>query len=1005
MRHSRPWEILVDAKRFAVVFISSLFLWSAGARGQAPTVFNDDFEHGDLCAWSSAPPSTVCPPIFAGLTLLAATGEDELTLAWLPAESATPPEDIQYRVHLSEVPGFEPTAETLVATVGGETDLVLTGLAPATTYYVLVLAEESSGLASVERDHREITTPAFPTLLNATTPLEHATELGLGVPATVEPTRLVFDKGSTSTAPSVGAVLVGPLGDGGGYLRQVVSVTETMTQGNAEQWDVTTASGSMGDAVDQIDVRSSAVLLDVGSAAAGSASLGRAASRVHTKQADGSLRSLVTWGDTLLSIERIEHAHDHDELTVRPATDPDGRQIRHSFIELGSDVTVDLELSFEPEIATTATWGLFGVDEAELVARGTLALRATAQFDFDFAGSYAPEPVPIFTTHWRSLYVAPGGIPVYQEVTLSVDAAVSASATTSIHARAEAEASATVGAGVSYDMTNGWQPVSQLELDRSLSTTLSIQGSAEAEIRLIPEIKVEFYGVLAGRLSVEPHLDAFFAAQEAFDPLCLPGEMTRFDFDLGLECRARIDFSPFRETYPLWEGQVCAASWPLFGLTAFDEPAVTTRGDTPVEITAHLQDGVANPVDLGSILWDASPSTATLTPDEDDPRVARLCCDTSGTYNVTVGGNGRLGRWGRRCEKIAVSCTAGSCDSTPVEPAVATQIIDSSGDGEGNSFLRPSGADVDSSGNVFFGGFGTDNVFKIAPSGDIVEIIDDTGDGQNDLDSPWEIDVDGSGNVYVTGYSSDNAFKITPAGAITEIIDSQGDHGGNILDRARGIAVEPAGVVYVAGQLSDNVFKITPAGSITEIIDDTGDGVTPHRDPTDVAIGPSGNVYVTSCSPSAVFKITPGGTITRILDTSGDGTGNNNFFCSWSLTVDASENVYVAGTTSSNAFKITPAGEVTEIIDTNGDGAGIELRNPVDIRTWGGNVYLTGGSTTNVLRITPDGSIHEILTIDGDGAGNTFMGPQGLAVDGSGNVYVVGQNTNNGFEIRLDGLP
>ncbi len=78
----------------------------------------------------------------------------------------------------------------------------------------------------------------------------------------------------------------------------------------------------------------------------------------------------------------------------------------------------------------------------------------------------------------------------------------------------------------------------------------------------------------------------------------------------------------------------------------------------------------------------------------------------------------------------------------------------------------------------------------------ITEIIDSTGDGTgNALNSPHGVAVDGSGNVYVAGYGSDNVFKVAPGGAITEIIDSTGDGSGNVLQAASEVAVEGSGNV------------------------------------------------------------------------------------------------------------------------------------------------------------------------------------------------------------------
>jgi hypothetical protein len=71
---------------------------------------------------------------------------------------------------------------------------------------------------------------------------------------------------------------------------------------------------------------------------------------------------------------------------------------------------------------------------------------------------------------------------------------------------------------------------------------------------------------------------------------------------------------------------------------------------------------------------------------------------------------------------------------------------------------------VDGSGNVYVPGGDVlgGNAFKITPGGMITEIIDVTGDSEgNELTWGHGIAVDGSGSVYVTGLWSRNAFKIT----------------------------------------------------------------------------------------------------------------------------------------------------------------------------------------------------------------------------------------------------
>jgi len=105
---------------------------------------------------------------------------------------------------------------------------------------------------------------------------------------------------------------------------------------------------------------------------------------------------------------------------------------------------------------------------------------------------------------------------------------------------------------------------------------------------------------------------------------------------------------------------------------------------------------------------------------------------------------------------------------TPVE------IIDSTGDGGGNTLSVPNSVATDSLGNVFVIGTISNNVFKITPGGTITEIIDSTGDGGNPLANPLGVATDSSGNVFVAGFGSNNAFtfaKNVPVGGTYIPID------------------------------------------------------------------------------------------------------------------------------------------------------------------------------------------------------------------------------------------
>jgi hypothetical protein len=321
--------------------------------------------------------------------------------------------------------------------------------------------------------------------------------------------------------------------------------------------------------------------------------------------------------------------------------------------------------------------------------------------------------------------------------------------------------------------------------------------------------------------------------------------------------------------------------------------------------------------------------------------------------------------------------------------------------------VRPEGIAADSSGNVYVALRSSNNVFRITPLGAITQIIDATGDGDgNLLDNPRAIAVDPNGNIYVVGEDSFNVFKVTPGGVITEIVDHRTPGVGDVLGFFdRKIAADSSGNVYVSGRNTDNAFKIAPDGSITEVIDATGDGAgNILLRPASITTDSTGNVYVAGSFSDNVFKITPAGSITEIIDATGDGLGNI-LARPLDIAVDSGGNVYVTGIISENAFRITPAGVITRIIDATGDGVGNELFEPKGIAVdSGGNVYVAQNTLeSNVFKIAPDGAIKKVLDATGDGGGNVLALPTSLAVDLNQNVYVAGALSNNVFKVTAGG--
>jgi sugar lactone lactonase YvrE len=238
-----------------------------------------------------------------------------------------------------------------------------------------------------------------------------------------------------------------------------------------------------------------------------------------------------------------------------------------------------------------------------------------------------------------------------------------------------------------------------------------------------------------------------------------------------------------------------------------------------------------------------------------------------------------------------------------------------------------------------------------------------------------------------------------------------------------GVAVDSNGNVYVADQAANTIRKITPGGVTTTLAgspgvsgsaDGTGSAAR-FNIPVGVAVDSSGNVYVADTSNETIRKITPAGVVTTIAGTVGtsgtlDGTGTAaQFSTPTSLAVDGSGNIYVVDQTDDTIRKVTSGGVVTTIAGsvvtagaTNGSGSVARFNSPYGIAIDGsGNLYVADTGNGTIRKIDTSGNVTTLAGspkvsgyADGTGAAAEFRSPLGVAADSSGNVYVSDTNNN-----------
>jgi len=154
--------------------------------------------------------------------------------------------------------------------------------------------------------------------------------------------------------------------------------------------------------------------------------------------------------------------------------------------------------------------------------------------------------------------------------------------------------------------------------------------------------------------------------------------------------------------------------------------------------------------------------------------------------------------------------------------------------------------------------------------------------------------------------------------------------------------------------------------------------------PADVAADSAGNLYVADTGNNSIRRITAAGVVSTVA------TGFNH---PSGIAVDGSGNLYVADTDNNSVRKVSAAGAVTTLASGFNGPSGIAVDSA-------GNVYVADTLNHVVKSITPAGAVAVVAgqagvsgSADGTGPAARFFGPQGLALDGSGNLYVA--DTNN----------
>jgi sugar lactone lactonase YvrE len=309
---------------------------------------------------------------------------------------------------------------------------------------------------------------------------------------------------------------------------------------------------------------------------------------------------------------------------------------------------------------------------------------------------------------------------------------------------------------------------------------------------------------------------------------------------------------------------------------------------------------------------------------------------------------------------------------------------------------------------------------------------------------PHGIAIDKSDNLYVADAGSHTIRKITPEGVVTTVAGAAGQKGyvDGTGTQARfnfpwGIAIDGNGALYVTDSANHRIRKITPEGIVSTLAGSgepepglTVDGVGAaawFSLPTGIAVDAVGALYVADMdlgryrNYGAIRKISPEGVVGTLAggyepfggrneeqpDETDDGVGANaKFAMPADIAVAVSGTVYVMDSGNQTIRKVTPSGVVTTLAgrkNSSGqtDGVGQEARF-ADLRGIAidgtGNLFVVEAlrSFEVTRRISPTGLVSTVAVFPP-------FSPMGVVLDPSGNLYVSDSTHNNIRKITPSG--
>jgi uncharacterized protein (TIGR03437 family) len=336
-------------------------------------------------------------------------------------------------------------------------------------------------------------------------------------------------------------------------------------------------------------------------------------------------------------------------------------------------------------------------------------------------------------------------------------------------------------------------------------------------------------------------------------------------------------------------------------------------------------------------------------------------------------------------------------------------------------------------------------VRRVDPSGIIATVAGDgylysVGDGgpaaMAQLYLPSALALDSAGNLFIADSGTERVRQVTPDGTMTTLagtgVAARGAADGSpaagvSLYTPMGVAMDSSGNVLVADTYNHRILLVTPAHAMRAVAGTGTSGASPDgtvplsaqlRGPRAVCVDQTGNLYIVDTSNHRVLRLAPGGTLHTAAGNGSVGYAGDGGAARFAqldtpsaCAADSAGNLFVADTDNHAIRMVNPAGIISTVAGTGMAGRSWEEEVATQAMLYAprgvavddmGDIFIADTGNHRVRQVTPDGRIHTIagsgaagFSEDGGPAIDALLnGPQGLFLDGAGDLYFADTGNN-----------